>query len=90
MYKVIEHITKVNKRNKATTGVIIINPNEPAYFIKLDTYAEYIKFMRAQAANTARSFSREFADVFFSTENITHNNRYFECSKELSIPHIYY
>ena len=90
MYKVIEHITKVNKRNKASTGVIVINPNEPPYFIKLDTYAEYIKFIRAQNANTARTFTREFADVFFTTENITHNNRYFESNKELSIPTIIY
>lgn len=90
MYKVIEHITKVNKRNKASTGVIVINPNEPPYFIRLDAYAEYIKFIRAQSANTARTFTREFADVFFTTENITHNNRYFESNKELSIPTIIY
>lgn len=89
MYKVIEHITKVNKRNKASTGVIIINPDEPAYFIVLPQYADYIKFMRAQSANTARTFSREFADVFFTTESITHTNRYFECNKELNIPRYY-
>lgn len=90
MYKVIEHITKVNKRNKATTGVIIVNPDEPAYFINIHTYADYIKFMRAQASSTARTFSREFASVFFNTEDIKHENRYFESGRELTIPHLYY
>ena len=90
MYKVIEHITKVNKRNKATTGVIIINPDEPPYYIRLDTYADYIKFIRAAASNTARTFTREFADVFFTTENISANNRYFEAGRELTIPNTYY
>lgn len=90
MYKVIEHITKVNKRNKATTGVIIINPDEPAYFISIRTYANYILFRRAMASNTSRTFTREFASVFFNTEDIKTENRYFACGRELNIPHLYY
>lgn len=90
MYKVIEHITKVNKRNKATTGVIIVNPDEPAYFIPLATYADYIKFINVCATNTARTMAREFADVVFTTENINGSNRYFENRKEITIPHLYY